>query len=147
MKRIIPLLALLAASAVCAASEIHQIEGRFEIKFSPQPVAEGSNWARQNIFKTYEGGLVGSSRGEMLSARGKVKGSAGYVALEEVSATLDGRQGTFVIQHSGSMSNGAATLTVTVVPDSGTGGLTGLSGIMTIDAQRRYTFSYKLPAH
>ena len=74
-----------------------------------------------------------------------VKGSAGYVAMEQVSGTLQGRSGTFALQHSGTMTRGAGQLTVTVVPDSGTEQLAGLSGRMTIeiaDGKHLYTFEY-----
>ena len=125
-----------------------QIEGTFDVKLAPQPPAEGQTWGRQAISKTFHGALEGSSRGEMLAAGTAVKGSAGYVALEQVSATLEGRQGTFFLQHFGLMDKGAPTLTVSVIPDSATGDLSGLQGTMTIDisgGQHRYTFTYQLP--
>ena len=83
----------------------------------------------------------------MLSAGTPVKGSAGYVAIERVTGTLDGRRGTFVLQHSGTMTRGAPRLVITVVPDSGTGDLTGIAGTMTIDisnGKHSYTFEYTL---
>lgn len=125
-----------------------QIEGTFDVKLTPQAPAEGQSWGRQTIAKTFHGALDGSSRGEMLAAGTAVKGSAGYVALEQVEATLEGRKGSFFLQHSGLMNKGAPTLTVSVIPDSGTGELTGLEGSMTIDitgGQHRYTFTYQLP--
>lgn len=84
----------------------------------------------------------------MLAANTEVKGSAGYVAIERVSGQLHGRAGTFILQHSGTMNRGAPQLSVTVVPDSGTGALTGLAGRMTIDiagGQHSYVFEYTLP--
>ena len=125
-----------------------QIEGTFDVKLAPQPPAEGQTWGRQAISKTFHGALEGSSRGEMLAAGTAVKGSAGYVALEQVSATLEGRHGTFFLQHFGLMDQGKAALTVSVIPDSATGELTGLQGSMSIDisgGQHRYTFNYTLP--
>ena len=125
-----------------------QIEGTFDVKLAPQPPAEGQTWGRQTISKTFHGGLDGTSRGEMLAAGTAVKGSAGYVALEQVTATLDGRKGSFFLQHFGLMNKGAPTLTVSVIPDSATGELAGLEGTMTIDitgGQHRYTFTYNLP--
>ncbi len=85
--------------------------------------------------------------GEMLAFRTAVEGSAGYVAIERVNGTLDGRAGSFALQHSGTMDRGTPTLSVTVVPDSGTEALTGLSGSMTIDVgeEHRYGFTYRLP--
>jgi hypothetical protein len=99
------------------------------------------------IDKIFRGDLEGTSKGEMLAAGTPVKGSAGYVAIEKVSGTLEGRQGTFILQHSGTMNRGAAQLTVTVVPDSGTGQLTGLSGRMNIVIEagnHSYEFDYTL---
>ncbi len=85
----------------------------------------------------------------MLSAVTGVKGSAGYVAIERVTATLHGRAGTFVLQHTGTMTRGEPQLSVTVVPDSGTGQLTGLAGRLTINvagSDHSYEFDYTLPA-
>ena len=125
-----------------------QVNGTFDVKLTPQPAAEGQTWGRQTIAKTFHGPLEGSSRGEMLAAGTAVKGSAGYVALEQVTGTLEGRQGSFFLQHFGLMDKGAPTLTVSVIPDSATGELTGLQGTMTIDisgGKHSYTFTYTLP--
>jgi len=148
MKPLITLLCVLAAGAANAEGNRMQIHGTFDVKLTPQPAAEGQPWGRQAIEKTFHGPLSGTSRGEMLAVRTAVKGSAGYVALEQVSATLEGRQGAFFLQHSGLMDKGAPTLEVSVVPDSGSGELAGLRGSMRIDiegGQHRYTFSYTLP--
>lgn len=108
--------------------------GTFDVKVTPQPAAEGRTTpGRLSLDKTFHGDLEATSRGEMLAAMTAVKGSAGYVAIEEVSGTLAGRRGTFVLQHHGLMNRGAPQLMVTVVPDSGTEELTGLTGTMTID--------------
>ncbi|MDH3786405.1 MAG: DUF3224 domain-containing protein, partial [Acidobacteriota bacterium] len=77
------------------------------------------------------------------------EGSAGYVAIEQVTGTLHGRRGSFVLQHTGTMNRGAPSLAVTVVPDSGTGDLVGLEGEFTInveDGKHLYEFNYRLPA-
>jgi hypothetical protein len=76
-----------------------------------------------SIDKQFHGDLEGTSQGEMLTAGGSIKGSAGYVAIERVSGTLKGRRGTFALQHSGTMTRGEPQLTITVVPDSATGQL------------------------
>ena len=126
--------------------------GTFEVKLAPQPVeggAERAALARRTIDKQFHGDLEATSKGEMLAASTSVKGSAGYVALEQVTGTLGGRRGSFVLQHSGTMTRGAPSLTVRVVPDSGTDGLTGLTGAMTIiiaDGKHSYDFDYTLPA-
>jgi hypothetical protein len=108
--------------------------------------AEG--FGRMTIDKQFHGALEGTSKGEMLTAGTEVKGSAGYVAIEKVSGTLQGRSGTFVLQHSGTMTRGTPELTITVVPDSGTGQLVGLAGKMTIkitaDGKHSYEFEYTL---
>ena len=85
----------------------------------------------------------------MLTGISSVKDSAGYVAIERVSGGLAGRRGTFILQHSGTMTRGAPSLAITVVPDSGTDQLTGLSGTMTINVaggRHSYEFEYVLPA-
>ncbi len=126
--------------------------GSFDVKLTPEPFegqGEGSPLGRMSIEKTFLGDLVGTSRGAMLSAMSDVKGSAGYVALERVSGTLAGRNGSFVLQHSGTLARGAPTLVITVVPDTGSGQLAGLDGHMSIDiapdGKHSYVFEYTLP--
>lgn len=125
--------------------------GQFEVKLVPQtpPAAvEPARLGRMSIDKQFQGDLAGHSLGEMLAVRTEVKGSAGYVALERVEGSLGGRKGSFVLQHSGTMNRGASSLTLTVVPDSGTGELVGLAGTMAIEivgGQHKYTMEYRLP--
>ena len=100
------------------------------------------------IDKQFHGDLEATSKGQMLAFSTDVKGSAGYVAMEQVNGTLHGRTGTFVLQHSGTMTRGAPQLSLTVVPDSGTGELVGLAGKMNIiiaDGKHSYEFDYTLP--
>jgi hypothetical protein len=114
---------------------------------SPEDKAEGSTLGRMSLDKQFHGDLEGTSKGEMLYAGTSVKGSAGYVAIERVSGTLQGRAGTFILQHTGTMTRGVPELSVTVVPDSGTGQLAGLAGKMTIniaDGKHSYEFDYML---
>jgi hypothetical protein len=124
--------------------------GTFEVKLSPQAPDEGESGVgigRMLIDKRFGGDLEGTSKGQMLAAGTAVQGSAGYVALEQVTGTLAGRSGTFVLQHSGTMTRGAPQLSVSVVPDSGTGGLEGLSGAMRIiidEGRHSYEFDYSL---
>jgi hypothetical protein len=110
--------------------------GSFDVKIAPRKPdnepAESAKLGRMSIDKQFHGDLEGSSKGEMLAAMSDVKGSAGYVALERVTGALHGLHGSFVLQHSGTMTRGEPQLSVTVVPDSGTGDLTGLTGQMTI---------------
>jgi hypothetical protein len=124
--------------------------GMFDVKVTPQAVEDGdAGPGRMSIDKQFHGDLQGTSRGFMLaSAAAVVKGSGGYVAMERVTGTLKGRTGSFVLQHSGTMTRGTPQLSVTVVPDSGTGQLEGLTGTMNIkiDAGKHsYEFEYTVP--
>ncbi len=125
--------------------------GKFEVKVTPQPSEDKTDDAtlgRMTIDKQIHGDLEATSMGQMLTAGTSIKGSAGYVAIERVSGTLHGRTGTFILQHTGTMTRGALQLSITVVPDSGTGQLTGLTGKMDIqiaDGKHSYDFAYTLP--
>ena len=125
--------------------------GTFEVKLAPQAAAAGvgdPTIGRLAISKQFHGDIDGSSKGEMLATRTEVDGSAGYVALERVVGTLQGRDGSFSLQHSGTMDRGTPSLVVTVVPDSGTGELVGLTGTMAIiveGGKHTYEFEYTLP--
>ncbi len=124
--------------------------GTFEVNLIPQAQdgeIEDTKLGRMTIDKQFHGDLKADSKGQMLSVMTAVEGSAGYVALERVSGTLHGRSGTFVLQHSGTMTRGEGQLSVTVVPDSATGKLVGLAGTMDIeivDGQHFYSFEYSL---
>lgn len=126
--------------------------GTFDVKITPQaPTAgfEASQVGRMTLDKRFQGDLDGASLGEMLAMRTAVEGSAGYVAMERVTGTLNGASGSFALQHSGTMTRGAKALILTVVPDSGTDELIGLSGAMAIDIEdgkHRYTMTYQLPS-
>jgi hypothetical protein len=125
--------------------------GPFDITLNPEPlssVAEQSGLGRLSLDKQFQGDLEATSQGEMLSFRSRVQGSAGYVAMEVVRGTLHGRSGSFVLQHSSSMNRGTPAQSITVVPDSGTDALSGLTGSMVItitDGQHSYNFEYALP--
>src|ERR1022692_1772921 len=124
--------------------------GTFEVQLIPQgseDKTDGTSIGRMSIDKKFSGDLQGTSKGEMLSAVTSTKGSAGYVAIERVLGTLQGRTGTFVLQHSGTMTRGTPQLAVTVVPDSGTGQLVGLTGTLTIKIEggkHFYDFEYMI---
>jgi hypothetical protein len=125
--------------------------GTFEVKVTPQADEQAAEapFGRLTVDKQFHGDLEGTGKGQMLAFGTGAKGSTGaYVALEKVSGTLRGRTGTFVLQHSGTMTRGAMQFTITVVPDSATGQLTGLAGKMNIiitDGKHSYTFDYNLP--
>ena len=126
----------------------HHATGTFEVKLTPLDPAfksEDNSIGRYSLDKQFHGALEATSKGEMLSGMGTVKGSGGYVAIERVTGTLDGRAGTFILQHNGTMQAGVFHLNVIVVPDSGTAQLTGLQGTMEIiikDGKHSYDFSY-----
>jgi hypothetical protein len=127
--------------------------GPFDVKLTPMKPDDDSAAAtaigRMSIEKTFHGDLEGTSRGQMLAVRTDVKDSAGYVAMERVTATIAGRAGTFAFQHSGVMTRGTPGLTVTIVPDSGAGGLAGIAGKMGIQiaegGKHSYELEYTLP--
>ena len=125
--------------------------GSFDVKLTPQTAAPGIESAklgRMTIDKQFHGDLAAASLGEMLAIHTEVQGSAGYVAIERVTGSLHGRKGSFVLQHSGTMNRGVASLALTVVPDSGTDELTGLRGSMKIEidhGKHSYTMDYVLP--
>ena len=118
-----------------------------------QPLSEpeavsGAVLGRMSLDKQFDGDLLAVGKGEMLTALTGVEGSAGYVAIERVTGTLNGRQGSFVFQHSGIMSRGDQQLSISVVPDSGTGQLAGISGVFSltiVDGKHGYVFDYSLP--
>ena len=119
--------------------------GTFDVKLTPQ--ADDNPVGRMVIVKTFHGDLDATSQGQMLAIRTGIENSAGYVAMEKVTGKLHGREGSFALQHSGTMDRGARLLSVTVVPDSGTGELAGLSGRMDIqitDGKHFYTFEYSI---
>lgn len=122
--------------------------GTFEVKMTPQEQPEDMPVGRMMIDKQFQGDLEGTSKGQMLMAgSSSVKNSAGYVAIEKVTGTLNGRRGSFYLQHTGVMTRGVGELAITVIPDSGTDQLVGLSGKMNIiiaDGQHSYEFDYTL---
>lgn len=125
-------------------------KGPFDVKLTPQGQATDPNAVgRMSLDKTFHGDIEATSVGEMLAVRTAVAGSAGYVAIELVTGRLAGRAGTFALQHWGMMDNGSPDLKISVIPDSATGELAGLTGTMSIDIQpggkHFYSFSYSLP--
>ena len=125
-------------------------KGTFDVAMSPQTEQEGvgdPSVGRLALVKQYHGELEGVGKGQMLAVGTPIDGSAGYVALERISATLLGRSGSFALQHSGTMNRGAPQLSITVVPDSGTEALSGISGKLDItmaNGVHCYDFEYSL---
>lgn len=127
----------------------HRAEGTFEVQLAPQQEEGGDPlMGRMTLTKQFSGALEGTSTGQMLTAMTAVKGSAGYVAVEKVTGTLDGRSGSFILQHSAYMNRGEPSMDLQIVPDSGTEGLTGITGTCLIKIEggtHYYTLSYTLP--
>lgn len=125
--------------------------GTFEVKVTPEgqeDKAEGSCLGRMRLEKHFHGDLDGTGQGQMLTGGTDVPGSAGYVAIERVQCVLEGRRGSFVLQHSGTMSKSGFELSIAVVPDSASGELRGLRGkldIQIVDGKHFYDFAYTLP--
>jgi hypothetical protein len=139
-----------SAAAFQKGLAMNHASGTFEVKVVPQTDDKNGDAAlgRMTIDKQFHGDLEGTSKGQMLTGMTDVKGSAGYVALEKVSGTLKGRTGTFILQHTGTMNRGVPQLTITVVPDSGTGQLAGITGdfkVIIADGKHSYEFEYTLP--
>ena len=129
----------------------HNVTGQFNVKLNPiegyAKGVDGVNLGRMSIDKTFTGELDATSTGEMLSAMTTTKGSAGYVAIEQVVGSLVGKQGSFVLQHFGTMDKGQDSLILNVVPDSGSNELAGLSGKMVIRIESGvhfYDFEFQL---
>lgn len=124
--------------------------GTFDVQLTPRHTdthPAGVELGRSSLTKRFRGDLEGVAEGEMLTVLSPVDGSAGYVAIEHVAGILHGRRGTFVLQHNGIMTRGAPQLVVSVVPDSGTGELTGLAGTMRISPAAEghaYEFEYTI---
>jgi hypothetical protein len=140
----------LIAQAFQKGPAMNHASGTFEVKLVPQTDDKNGDAAlgRMTIDKQFHGDLEGTSKGRMLTGMTDVKGSAGYVAIEKVSGTLKGRSGTFILQHTGTMNRGVPHLTITVVPDSGTGQLAGITGdfkVIIADGKHSYEFEYTLP--
>jgi Protein of unknown function (DUF3224) len=120
--------------------------GTFEITMTPQ--GDALPISHFTLQKSYTGPMIASSTGHMLAYRSETDGSAGYVAMESVEGILDGRRGSFVLQHTGLMDRGEPSLSVVVVPDSGTNELAGIAGSLTIDIKdgvHHYVLIYNLP--
>jgi hypothetical protein len=132
-------------------NQMKRATGSFEVTLQPLSNSEVTSdplFGRLLLTKKFNGDLTATARGQMLSSGTLTKGSAGYVAIDQVTGTLEGRQGSFVLQHTGSMNRGVPTLSIMVVPDSGTEELTGLSGTLSIniiDGKHFYDFIYSVP--
>ena len=151
MSHLAILLVLMSAASVGSVWREEPViaRGTFDVKTTPQPQDDpaGGPFGRLFLDKRFHGDLEGTSRGQMMAAQTAVAGSGAYVAFELVSGTLHGKRGTFILQHRGTMRQDQYVLDVTVVPDSGTGELAGITGAMTIvikGSDHSYEFKYSL---
>jgi hypothetical protein len=138
-----------AAGASARKRATMTARGTFDVTVSPQPQDDnaGGPFGRYFLDKQFHGDLQAASRGQMLASGTGTEQSGAYVALELVTGALQGKSGSFVLQHKGTMHKGATVLDVTVVPGSGTGELAGIGGAMTILIEGRvhsYEFKYAL---
>src|SRR5688500_12520712 len=109
-------------------------KGYFDVTLTPQkpdnPSAQGAALARMSIDKHYHGSIDGTAQGEMLAV-GDGKQHGAYVAIEKVTATLDGRSGSFALVHRAAMNQGTPqNWEILVVPGSGTEQLAGIGGAL-----------------
>jgi hypothetical protein len=129
---------------------VSRATGPFEVSLKPLPMddeAGAEMLGRMSIDKVFHGDLEGTSKGQMLTGGTPIKNSAGYVAIERVTGSLNGRRGSFILQHTGIMNRGAPSLVITVVPDSGTDQLEGIRGTMAIKidgGKHSYDLNYTL---
>lgn len=128
-----------------------QAAGAFDVTVTPQPAETGvgdESIGRMALSKQFHGDLQASALGQMLATRTATPGSAAYVALDRVTGSLHGLQGSFSLHHSGSMDRGVPTLDIVIVPDSGTDALAGISGRLRIrieGGRHFYELDYELP--
>lgn len=117
---------------------------------APAAATDSTPLGRMTLDKVFSGDIQGSGQGEMLTAMTPTHGSAGYVALERFAGSVHGLEGSFVLQHSGTMSaGGGQQLSITIVPDSGSGALAGIAGRFLLKIEggvHRYELEYTLPA-
>jgi expansin (peptidoglycan-binding protein) len=128
-----------------------QAQGTFEVKTAPlaaDDATAATSIGRYSLDKVYRGDLEGASAGEMLGAGNPATGTAGYVAIEQVTGSLHGKHGSFALQHFGTMDQGKFEINVKVVPGSGTAQLAGIAGALTIFIEGKnhsYSMEYTLP--
>jgi len=125
------------------------VTGTFDVKMLPSPPPVEGEFVRLSLDKTFAGALAGTSRVEMMASNNGTNASGGYVALERFTGKLEGRSGSFTMQHSGIMSPGSMEIKVVLTPGSGTGELEDISGTLEIrkeGKQHFYALHYEVPA-
>jgi hypothetical protein len=149
MRNILSALLLLLAAPAFGEPIMQHATGTFEVSITPaaNDSADGVTLGRMTVAKTFAGPLTAKSQGDMLTGAGTVAGSAAYVMIERVTGTLDGKAGSFALAHIGVMDRGKPELRVTIVPDSGSGALAGISGTLAIRIEAGkhfYDLDYRL---
>lgn len=144
-------LCLLAPAALGedAAMTSHTATGTFTVQMTPQGEAEPGAHTRYVITKAFHGDFEGTASGEMLGLLDAQAGSGAYVLIERLEGRLEGREGAFSLVHRGEMDAGAQSLSITIVPGSGAGALTGIAGeflLDIVDGVHNYTLEYTLPS-
>jgi hypothetical protein len=154
MRFLLPLglaLSTLVLQAQAQQKEIsmsHHAHGTFTVKVQPLTPAPAEGLSRYSINKQIHGDLEATTVGEMFSGGDPKQGTAGYVAIETVTGTLAGKNGSFALQYFATMDQSGPKMQVIVVPGSGTGKLAGIAGTFTItieNGQHFYEFDYTLP--
>ncbi|GGH08328.1 hypothetical protein GCM10007420_26480 [Glycocaulis albus] len=138
-----------AAMAEDEAMTTHAATGSFTVQMTPQGEAEPGAHTRYNVTKTFSGDFEGTASGEMLGVFDSAAGSGAYVLIERLEGRLEAREGAFSLVHRGVMDAGAQSLSITVVPGSGAGELTGIAGeflLDIVDGAHNYTLAYTLPS-
>jgi hypothetical protein len=141
------LLATISTPALAKEPVMQHAKGEFEVKLAPISAAD-EPVMRMSIDKQFHGDLQASSIGQMMAGGNEANGARVYVALETVTGSLGGKSGSFILVHRGTMTKSAQELSVIVVPDSGTGELKGISGMLNIQitgGKHFYTMDYTLP--
>jgi hypothetical protein len=148
-KRIVRQIRVTKNQSTTMTAMTNHATGTFEVKLTPQDdQSPDRSMGRMTFDKQWSGDITGASKGQMLTGGDVKGGSAGYVAMEKFTGTVKGRKGSFILQHSATMTAGQGDLTITVVPNSGADELKEITGKLTIKIEggkHFYDFAYSLP--
>jgi len=125
----------------------HHAKGSFDVTITPQESAPDAPVARMLLYKEFHGDLEAIAHGEMMAAHEPLTGAGVYVALDRVTGTLQGRSGSFLMAHRGIRNADGQELSIVIVPGSGTGQLTGITGTVGIEivgTEHFYTVQYEV---
>ena len=122
-------------------------KGSFDVNITPQESAPDAPVARMLLYKEFHGDLDAVAHGEMIAGHEPLTGAGVYVAIDRVTGTLHGRSGSFLIAHRGIRNADGQELSIVIVPGSGTGQLTGITGSLGIEIvgkEHFYSVEYEL---